>query len=146
MGPLAPNFAQRKRRAFALGLLLFRRRRQLDLFFGRGGGLGGGFAVFLLGQARETLVELRQLAAAIDKAMLAGPCRMRLGIDVELQPFARAAIGAAGLELGAVGHDDGDLVIVGVGVFLHRGRFFLVTCFKRVFPVAGPAGKEQGAF
>src|SRR5207344_3584355 len=58
-------------------------------------------------------VELRDLPAAVDDAVLAGPCRMRLGIDVQPQRVALLAVARAGLELGAVGHDDGDFVIGG---------------------------------
>src|SRR3546814_5158290 len=51
--------------------------------------------------------------------MLAGPGRVRLGVDVQAHGDARLAVGRAGLVLAPVGHHDGDLVIVGVDVFLH---------------------------
>src|SRR3546814_10045121 len=51
--------------------------------------------------------------------MLAGPGRVRLGVDVQAHGDARLAVGRAGLVLAPVGHQDGDLVIVGVDVFLH---------------------------
>src|SRR3546814_15807104 len=53
------------------------------------------------------------------QAMLAGPGRVRLGVDVQAHGDARLAVGRAGLVLAPVGHHDGDLVIVGVDVFLH---------------------------
>ncbi len=46
--------------------------------------------------------------------MRAGPCRVRLGIDIKVQLIARFAIGAAGDEFRAVSHDDGDIVVIGM--------------------------------
>src|SRR3546814_18692582 len=51
--------------------------------------------------------------------MLAGPGRVRLGVDVPAHGDARLAVGRAGLVLAPVGHHAGDIVIVGVDVFLH---------------------------
>src|SRR3954470_15131387 len=74
------------------------------------------------GQAAEALVEARHLAAAVDHAVVAaGPGRMDLGIDVELEGVARLAPGGAGLEHGAVGHLHLDHVVIGMGVGLHLG-------------------------
>src|SRR6476661_4798925 len=44
---------------------------------------------------------------------------MRLRVDVELKGIALLAPGGAGVEFGAVGHDDLDAVIVGMNVGLH---------------------------
>ena len=63
----------------------------------------------------------RDAAAAVEQlARAAGPGRVGLGVDVELQRVARFAVGRAGLVLGAVRHHHGDHVVVGVDVFLHR--------------------------
>src|SRR3954463_14925457 len=78
---------------------------------------------FLLaeGEAAEALVEARDLAARIEDAgVAAGPGRMDLRIDVELERVALLAPGGAGLEGGAVGHLHLDHVIIGMGVGLHR--------------------------
>src|SRR5215468_11791431 len=69
----------------------------------------------LLLQAKplEPLVEARELAACIEQAMLpAGPGRVRFRIDVEAQRVARFAVGRTRLIGAAIGHHDGDLVIV----------------------------------
>src|SRR3546814_38631 len=52
--------------------------------------------------------------------MHAGPGRMRLRVDVELEHRAGLAIGRACLVRGPVRHFDGDLMIVRVDFFLHR--------------------------
>src|SRR6185437_4425513 len=71
-------------------------------------------------EAREALVEARELTAGIEETLLpAGPGRVRLGVDVEAQRVAFLAIGRARLVAAAVGHHDGDLVIIGVNLFLH---------------------------
>ena len=44
---------------------------------------------------------------------------MRLRVDVELQNVARLAPGRPGLALAAIGHHEGDFVIVGMNVLLH---------------------------
>lgn len=104
---------------------------------GRGGQLDAGLfrrsrgfcrCFLLAGNAGEALVELGQLAAAINHAMHAGPCRMRLGIDVEMQLRARLAVGRAGDEFGAVGHNDGDFVIIGMSFVLHGLYFQIYKC------------------
>ena len=70
----------------------------------------------------KTLVELGQLAATVDEAMNAGPGGMRLGVDVELHGVARIAPGRARGERGPVRHLDGNLVVIRVDVFSHRGN------------------------
>ena len=63
-------------------------------------------ARLFLQEAREFLLESRQSAAAVDQMLLAaGPGRVRLRIDVEMQRIARLAPGRARGEFGAVGHD-----------------------------------------
>src|SRR4051812_13112857 len=83
------------------------------------------------GEAAETLVEARDLAARIEQlAVAAGPGRMDLGVDVELQRVAFLAVGRTGLEGGAVGHLHRDLVIIGVEVALHRLDFLGFGWFR----------------
>src|SRR5690242_20160967 len=73
-----------------------------------------------LAEATELLLEARQAPAAVDQVLLAaGPGRVRLRIDVEVQRVARLAPGGTGGELGAVGHDDLDGVIVRVDFGFH---------------------------
>src|SRR5436190_1783111 len=50
----------------------------------------------------------------------AGPSRMGARIDIEPEHGAGLAIGRPGDVLGPVGHDDLDLVVVGMDVFFHR--------------------------
>ena len=52
--------------------------------------------------------------------MLTGIGGMGLRIDVEAQRIARLTIGGAGLVFGAVRHQNGDLVVLGMNVFFHR--------------------------
>src|SRR5882762_5602754 len=74
----------------------------------------------------ETLVaglEARHAAAAVDEVLTtAGPGGMGARVDVETEHGTGLAIGRARHILGAVGHDDLDLVIVGMDVFFHRTR------------------------
>src|ERR1700676_2316508 len=73
-----------------------------------------------LEEARELLVEARQAAAAVEQVLLAaGPGRVRLRVDIEMQRIARLAPGGPGGELGAVGHDHFDGVVGGMGVGFH---------------------------
>ena len=77
-------------------------------------------ARLFLQKARELFLEARQSAAAVDQVLLAaGPGRMRLRIDIEMQRIAGLAPGRAGGEFGAVGHDHLDQVVIGVGVGFH---------------------------
>src|SRR5688572_21232703 len=72
------------------------------------------------GKPAEPLVEARHLAAGVEQLLVAaGPGRMDLGVDVELQRVAFLAPGGAGLEHGAVGHLHLDHVVIGVGLGLH---------------------------
>src|SRR3546814_14612869 len=71
-------------------------------------------------KAAEALVEAGDLTALIQQAAVtAGPCRVNLGIDVELHRVAFLAPGGAGFEHGAVGHLHLDGVIIGMNVGLH---------------------------
>src|ERR1700688_3249076 len=73
-----------------------------------------------LEEARELLVEARQAAAAVEQMLLAaGPGRVRFRVDIEMQRIARLAPGGPGGELGAVGHDHFDGVVVGMAVGFH---------------------------
>ncbi|CDX25229.1 hypothetical protein MPLB_640044 [Mesorhizobium sp. ORS 3324] len=68
----------------------------------------------------ETLLELRQAAAAVEQGLLAaGPGRVRGRVDVEVHRVAFLAPGRAGQVLGAIGHDDLDGVVVGMDIGLH---------------------------
>ena len=79
-----------------------------------------------LQEPRELLLEPRHAAAAVDQMLLAaGPGRVRLRIDIEMQRIARLAPGRARGELGTVGHEDLDGVVVGVGVGLHNSALWL---------------------
>src|SRR2546421_1229429 len=66
-----------------------------------------------LKHALELLLEARQAPAAIDEvAVAAGPGRVGHGVDVEGELVALLAVGRVGLELGAVGQDYLDTVVV----------------------------------
>src|SRR5262245_60868406 len=91
---------------------------------GRGAGhpkpVAYGAGLFLLEEARELLLETRQPAAAVEQLLLAaGPGRVRLRVDVEMQRVARFAPGGTGRVLGPIGHDDLDGVVFGVNIGLH---------------------------
>ena len=74
----------------------------------------------LQAKTRETFVEARDLTAAVDDAMLASPRRMAGRINLQLQRCTGGAPGGAGLELGAVGHNDRYFVIIRMDISLHR--------------------------
>ena len=78
-------------------------------------------ALFLgKGETTEALVEARDLAAGVEQsAAAAGPCRVRGRVDLERQRVAFLAPRRAGLVGRAVGHLDGDEVIVGVSPGFH---------------------------
>src|SRR5689334_13806398 len=75
----------------------------------------------LLGaDAGELLLEPRHAAAAVEQVLLAaGPGRVRLRVDVEVQRVASLAPGGAGGEFAAVGHLHRDGVVVGMDIGLH---------------------------
>lgn len=77
-------------------------------------------------KAAETLVEAIDPAARIDQiAAAAGPCRVRFRVDIEIERVALGAPGRAGLEFRAVGHLDGDEVIIGMGIGFHEFCFLI---------------------
>ena len=66
-----------------------------------------------------------QFASARDKAKspaLACPGRVRLRVNVQANGIAGLAIAGTGLELGPVGHDDVDLMMIGMNIGLHGAR------------------------
>src|SRR3569833_3086121 len=82
-------------------------------------------------QPAEALVEARDLAASVEQlGVTARPSRMHLGINVEVQRVAFLAPGGAGLETRAVGHLDGDRVVIGVSAGLYRDFLGLATGFR----------------
>src|SRR6185312_5715295 len=82
-------------------------------------GQGGGTLV-LLEEAREFLLEARDPAAAVhDLLGAAGPRRVRLRVDVEVQLVTLLAPGRARLVFGAVGHHDRNRMIIRVNFGFH---------------------------
>src|SRR5690606_13479870 len=77
----------------------------------------------------ELVLELRKTAAAVDQVLLAaGPGRVRVGVNVEVERVALLAPGRARLVLGAVGHHDLDGMIFGMNVGFHG----VCSCWKGV--------------
>src|SRR5262249_4843559 len=77
--------------------------------------------LLLQAEPRELLLEPRQAAATVHQLLLtAGPGRMRLRVDVEMQHVALLAPGGAGGEFAAVGHLDRHGVVVRMRMGLHR--------------------------
>src|ERR1044072_6721512 len=75
----------------------------------------------LLAEPAELLLEAREAPAAVHQVLLAaGPGRVRLRVDVEMQRVALLAPGGAGGEFRAVGHLDRDGVVVGMDIGFHR--------------------------
>src|SRR4051812_39798421 len=86
----------------------------------RSAGRRGSSFFFAEAESAEALVEARDLAAGVEQLLIAaGPCRMDLGVDLEMERVAFLAPGRTDLELGAVGHFDVDHVIFGVDTGLH---------------------------
>lgn len=78
--------------------------------------------VLLLDEAGELVVEARNAAAPVQQVgVAAGPGRVRRRVDVERQLVAFLTVGRTGLVGAAIGHHDGDEVVVGVRVGLHGG-------------------------
>ena len=66
------------------------------------------------------LFEARQTPATVGQMLSAtGPGGVRFGIDIKLQLVAFLAPGGIGLESAAIGHDNSNLVILGVQIFFH---------------------------
>src|SRR5882757_2995761 len=78
----------------------------------------------LFEEARKLLLEPRHTAATVHQLLgAAGPGRVRLGVDVEVQRVAFLAPGRAGQVLGAVGHDDLNRMIIRVNLGFHGNSF-----------------------
>src|SRR4051812_8708179 len=75
--------------------------------------------LLLAAEALEAAVDLLDRAALDDLHVAAGPSRVRLRVDVEVQRAAFLAVGRARRERAPVGHDHRDLVVVGMDVRLH---------------------------
>src|SRR3954467_6849243 len=74
----------------------------------------------LLQESRKLLLEPRDAAAAVEQLLgAAGPGRVRLGVDVEVQLVALLAPGRARLVFGAVGHHDRNGMIIRVNFGFH---------------------------
>ena len=87
--------------------------------------------------ASEALVELCNLAARIDDALLAGPGRVRLRVNVQTDGITRLAVAGTSLVLGPVGHDDVDLMISGMDIGFHG------TCSQKMGRRCRPAARER---
>src|SRR5215208_1131197 len=86
----------------------------------RSAALRGSTLFLAQGEAAEALVEARDLAARVEQLLVAaGPRRMHLRVDVEMQSVAFLAPGRSRLELGAIGHFDVDGMIFGVDTGFH---------------------------
>src|SRR3954470_20652458 len=78
----------------------------------------------LLEEARKLLLEARHATAAVEQLLrAAGPGRVRLGVDIEVQLVAFLAPGRAGLVLGPVGHHDRNRMIIRVNFGFHGISF-----------------------
>src|SRR4051794_3225031 len=78
----------------------------------------------LLEEARKLLLEARHATAAVEQLLrAAGPGRVRLGVDIEVQLVAFLAPGGAGLVLGPVGHHDRNRMIIRVNFGFHGISF-----------------------
>src|SRR3984893_1029929 len=87
------------------------------------GGISSEASIFLE-EARELLLEPRNAAAAIEHLLgAAGPGRVRLGVDIEVQLVARFAPGGARLVFGAIGHHDRNHMIFRVNFGFHGISF-----------------------
>ena len=76
--------------------------------------------LFLGADARELLLEARQPATTVEQLLLAaGPGRMGLRVNVQMQRIARLAPGGTRGELAAISHDDFDRMIFGMNFGFH---------------------------
>ena len=104
--------------------------------------LAGALLLAAEANASEAGVEARQSAAAIEQLLRsAGPGRMGVRIDVQVERRALFAIGRAGHEFDAIGHDDLDHVVLGMDIGLHRRGLGKIS--KE--PTGGPAALFVGA-
>src|SRR3954467_9211183 len=93
----------------------------------------------LLQESRKLLLEPRDAAAAVQQLLgAANPGRVRLGVDVEVQLVALLAPGRARLILGAIGHHDGNRMIIRVNFGFHGislgAAAPCVDCAERIWP------------
>src|ERR1700716_1768415 len=80
----------------------------------------GSKASVLLEKPRKLLLEARHAAAAVEHLLgAAGPGRVRLGVDVEVQLVAFLAPGGTGQILRTVGHHDRNRMIIRVNLGFH---------------------------
>ncbi len=79
----------------------------------------------------ESFVEFGEPAAAVVQPVDACPGRMGLGVDVQFHGVARLTPGGPGGEGRAVGHLDGDFVVVGMDVFFHGNVSSVGYCCRR---------------
>src|SRR3954471_5174975 len=78
----------------------------------------------LLQESRKLLLEPRDAAAAVEQLLgAAGPGRVRLGVDIEVQLVALLTPGGAGLVLGPIGHDDRNHMIIRMNFGFHDISF-----------------------
>src|SRR5262249_32864863 len=99
---------QMKTPARVAGGFLYAKQMRLFLFIG-------------LYETGKILLEARHAAPAIhDLLLAAGPGRMRLWVDVEMQDNHFLAPSGAGGEFTAVGHHHFDGVVARMDILLHR--------------------------
>src|SRR4051794_4860929 len=78
----------------------------------------------LLQKPGKLLLESRDAAAAVENLLgAAGPGRVRLGVDVEVQLVAFLAPGGARLVFGSIGHHDRNGMIIRMNLVLHGSSF-----------------------
>ena len=75
----------------------------------------------LLSDSSQSLLELVQATACIDKLLLAGVEGVALGADLN----GDVLLGGAGLDHGAASAPDGGLLVIGMDSFLH-GSYLLI--------------------
>ena len=69
----------------------------------------------------EAVFEFGDLAFVLEARGAAGPCRVRGRVNIEVHGVAFFAPSGLGLELGSIGHFDGDHVIFWMDIFFHDG-------------------------
>src|SRR5690242_5277252 len=91
-------------------------------------------------ESGELLVELGDLPAGVQNTLHAGPRRVGLRVNVQAQRVARLAHAGTGLELRSVGHDDGDLVVIGMDAGLHG----MLPCWRNRYRPATRTAAYSG--
>ena len=83
-------------------------------------GFSNLIAQHLLVEEAKLLLEAGHAATAVEDGCLAAcPCRVGFGIDIEAQGCTGLVIGGAGDKFAAIGHDNGDGVIVWMDTGFH---------------------------